>query len=214
MRMLVIVLLSCASVRAETLVTLDGEVYEEVRVLHVEPDGVTYRHAWGITKIPFTTLPETIRQTYDYDAMEARTYRAARVKQNRIAWLAAQERYRAWLEEERRILHQGHLAAEKRREERRQRRAEAAREARERYEQERAYTLLADALRPRRAVRYYSSAYKGHPFTTTSRSMPARPAFGSYGGRLSVGHGNRVRTSASTVSFFRPSGSLTFNWSP
>ncbi len=61
--------------RGEDLVTLSGTTYHDVRVLRVEPDGVTWRHADGAVKVDFADCPENIRRAYHYDPARATAYR-------------------------------------------------------------------------------------------------------------------------------------------
>ena len=64
-----------------------------MKVLSVEPDGVTYMHASGIAMIPFTELPEAIRQQYGYDPKRAASYTAQDdAAQARLAAEAAENR--------------------------------------------------------------------------------------------------------------------------
>ena len=57
--------------RADDITTLYGTTYREVRLVRVEPDGVTWTHATGLCKVPFADLPEAVRRTYHYDAKPA-----------------------------------------------------------------------------------------------------------------------------------------------
>ena len=70
-------LLPLAVVRADDLTTLSGTTYRQAVAVHVEPDGVTWQHATGVAKVPFDDLPDSVRQTYHYDAATAAAYRAA-----------------------------------------------------------------------------------------------------------------------------------------
>lgn len=56
------------------LVTNDGYVFRQVEILRVEPDGLNFRHAGGITKLHFATLPEAVRKQYGYDPKAAAKY--------------------------------------------------------------------------------------------------------------------------------------------
>ena len=56
------------------LVTNDGYVFRQVEILRVEPDGLTFRHDGGVTKLHFATLPEAVRTQYGYDPKAAAKY--------------------------------------------------------------------------------------------------------------------------------------------
>ncbi len=66
--------------RAEDVTTLAGTTYHEVRMVRVEPDGVTWEHSTGIVKVDFTDLPEAVRRTYHYDAKRATAFRDAQTQ--------------------------------------------------------------------------------------------------------------------------------------
>lgn len=66
--------------RADDVTTLAGTVYREVRLVRVEPDGVTWTHATGLCKVSFTDLPEAVRRTYHYDAKQAAAYQTAQLQ--------------------------------------------------------------------------------------------------------------------------------------
>ncbi len=51
----------------DDFVTLDGQIFRRVEVLRTEPDGLTFRHAGGVTKRRFASLPEDVRKRYGYD---------------------------------------------------------------------------------------------------------------------------------------------------
>jgi hypothetical protein len=58
----------------ETLSFADGTVFTNVFVTRVEPDGLSYMHDQGVTKVFFHELSEEIRQRYHYDPVLAVTY--------------------------------------------------------------------------------------------------------------------------------------------
>lgn len=64
------VLASCVLVTGvvavESIETIDGERYEQVRVLKVEADGVIIKHAGGIAKVPFYELDEAVRSEFGH----------------------------------------------------------------------------------------------------------------------------------------------------
>ena len=73
------------SSRADDLTTLSGTTYQQAVPIHVEPDGVTYRHATGVAKVDFANLPEPVRQAYHYDAATAGAYRSSRAQAQAVA---------------------------------------------------------------------------------------------------------------------------------
>lgn len=56
------------------LVTNDGYVFRRVEIRLTEPDGLTFRHDGGVTKLHFATLPEAVRKQYGYDPKAAAKY--------------------------------------------------------------------------------------------------------------------------------------------
>jgi hypothetical protein len=60
--------------RAEDLTTLSGRIYTNVEIRQIEPDGLTFRHDGGATKILFPDLPEEIQQRYGYNPRIAARY--------------------------------------------------------------------------------------------------------------------------------------------
>lgn len=66
--------------RADDLVTVSGTRYHDVRVVRVEPDGVTWQHDGGAVKVDFADCPENVRRTYHYDPAKATAYRDAQTK--------------------------------------------------------------------------------------------------------------------------------------
>lgn len=59
---------------SEDLVLADGTPLTNVFVMRVEPDGLSYMHDQGVTKLYFHELAENIRQRYNYDPVMAVTY--------------------------------------------------------------------------------------------------------------------------------------------
>lgn len=49
---------------ASDITTLSGKTYKEVHVTGVDPDGIRITHSYGVTKVPFTQLPEPLRKRY------------------------------------------------------------------------------------------------------------------------------------------------------
>ncbi len=56
------------------LKTLSGKTYKQARVFRPEPDGITYAFSGGMVKIPFSDLPQAIRQQYGYDPKSAAAF--------------------------------------------------------------------------------------------------------------------------------------------
>jgi len=59
---------------AQTITTRLGKVYTEARITKVEPSALTIQHASGVARIPFSELPDSMREAYDYDPKEAAAY--------------------------------------------------------------------------------------------------------------------------------------------
>jgi hypothetical protein len=82
-----------------TIVAANGKIYQTVRLLRVEPDGLYVEFSpagggIGLGKIKFRDLPEALRQQFGYDPDKARDYEIERGKsgaQWRTDLLKAQE---------------------------------------------------------------------------------------------------------------------------
>ena len=59
------------------LVAADGRIFRNAQVWKSEPDGLTFHHDEGLTKLEFPLLPEAWRQKYGYDPEAAAAYRQA-----------------------------------------------------------------------------------------------------------------------------------------
>ena len=59
------------------LATTDGQIYRQVQVRKIEPDGLTIRHEAGLAKLVFPLLPEDWQKKYEYDPQKAAAYRRA-----------------------------------------------------------------------------------------------------------------------------------------
>ena len=66
--------LSVSLALAHDIKTNSGKVYKNATVSRVEPDGILIRFSGGIVKVPFTDLPEHVRQQYHYDSQKASAY--------------------------------------------------------------------------------------------------------------------------------------------
>ena len=60
---------------ANDLVTAYGQIFRHVEITREEPDGLTFRHDGGVTKVGFPALPEDVRQKYKYDPVAGWQYR-------------------------------------------------------------------------------------------------------------------------------------------
>ena len=56
------------------LAAVDGRIYRNVQVWKAEPDGVTFRHDEGLTKLAFPLLPEDWQKKYGYNPEAAAAY--------------------------------------------------------------------------------------------------------------------------------------------
>ena len=59
------------------LATADGQVFRNVQVRKIEPDGLTIQHDAGLIKLPFPVLPEDWQKKYEYDPQKAEAYQRA-----------------------------------------------------------------------------------------------------------------------------------------
>ncbi|MDI1314499.1 hypothetical protein [Prosthecobacter sp.] len=82
-----------------TITTVKGKSFYECQVVHVYPDGVTFSHRNGASKIPFAELPESLRSEFRYDAKAEADYRKqqaalrqAEQEQQKLREIAMQER--------------------------------------------------------------------------------------------------------------------------
>jgi len=92
-------LLLCAtlSLRAETLelTTVTGKAYHQCRVVKIEPDGVSFRHANGAGKVLFTDLTKPLRDHFGYDPVKARAHEEKLLAEKKQARAAALEKAKA-----------------------------------------------------------------------------------------------------------------------
>jgi hypothetical protein len=68
-------LLAAEDAKLDSLVTLDGKVYQSVTIRKVDPDGLSILHEAGTAKVPFEKLPEELREQYGYDEAAAAEHR-------------------------------------------------------------------------------------------------------------------------------------------
>ncbi len=81
----------------ELVVSRDGQVLRNARIEHVDPDGITYRHNAGDTKLAFEDLPESVRRAHGYDPRRAEDFRrqqAERAEADRRMVAASEARRR------------------------------------------------------------------------------------------------------------------------
>jgi hypothetical protein len=50
-----------------TIVTIDARTFQNCRLLKVEADGITFKHAEGITKVLFPLLPPDVQKRFGFD---------------------------------------------------------------------------------------------------------------------------------------------------
>lgn len=75
---------------ANDLVTAYGQIFRNVEITLEEPDGLTFRHAGGTSKVGFLALPEEVRQKYNYDPVAGWKYARDRAAQKALKELAAE----------------------------------------------------------------------------------------------------------------------------
>jgi hypothetical protein len=69
------------SLWAEDWKTIDGKVYQNVTVLHVEPDAVTILHKDGGALVPLELLPDDLQKRFHYDPAKAKAAADQRMQQ-------------------------------------------------------------------------------------------------------------------------------------
>ncbi len=70
---------------AGDLVTAYGQIFRNVEIVLEEPDGLTFRHDGGLTKVGFLALKEDLRKKYNYNPIEGWKYARDRVAQKALA---------------------------------------------------------------------------------------------------------------------------------
>jgi hypothetical protein len=73
--------LSPSSLRAEDWKTTDGKVYQDVKVVGLQPDTVTILHQDGGASVPLANLPPDLQKRFNYDPAQAKAAADARAKQ-------------------------------------------------------------------------------------------------------------------------------------
>lgn len=59
---------------ADDLTLPNGKTYQNYSITRTEPDGISIKHAAGITKLFFWELPQEMQARYNYDPEKARAY--------------------------------------------------------------------------------------------------------------------------------------------
>jgi hypothetical protein len=62
------------NIDSASITTKQGNVYHNVKVIRVEPDGLSVKHQAGIVKLYFPQLSTNIQERYNYNEEEAREY--------------------------------------------------------------------------------------------------------------------------------------------
>ena len=70
---------------AKDMVTAYGQIFRHVEITLEEPDGLTFRHDGGVTKVGFPALQEDVRQKYKYDPVAGWKYRRDQAAQKILA---------------------------------------------------------------------------------------------------------------------------------
>ena len=81
-----------APLGSNDLVAIDGQIFRNVDVRRVEPDGLTFHHAGGVTKLRFPSLPKDIQKKYGYDAQAAMKYQREEAAKKKRAQAEEAER--------------------------------------------------------------------------------------------------------------------------
>jgi hypothetical protein len=63
-----------------TIVTITGKTFQNCQLLKVEPDGITFSHADGITKVLFPYLPPAMQKRFGYDPAKTAELEAAELR--------------------------------------------------------------------------------------------------------------------------------------
>lgn len=78
-------------VGSNDLVSSDGQIYRNIQVRRIEPDGLTIQHDAGLSKVLFPMMTEEIQKKYEYDPKTAAAYKKivaaaqARAKRDQMA---------------------------------------------------------------------------------------------------------------------------------
>ena len=67
----------------DDFITVDGQIFRNVEVLETTPDGLTFRHAGGMTQRRFVSLPEEVRKRYGYDPEASKKYVQDKAEENK-----------------------------------------------------------------------------------------------------------------------------------
>jgi hypothetical protein len=80
-----------SSLRADTIVTKNGDRFEDARITTVTPATLTIFHRSGIATVPLWELPLEIQQRYHYSEVDARAWLAAQAEQQLREAIAAEK---------------------------------------------------------------------------------------------------------------------------
>jgi len=79
------ILFALTKCTADEITTLDGQKYEDVTDVEVQPDGIVFtlnpKDGIGIVKVPFSNLPDNLKEKYHYDPFEEGLFIA---RQNKV----------------------------------------------------------------------------------------------------------------------------------
>ncbi|MCG2658625.1 MAG: hypothetical protein L6437_00055 [Kiritimatiellae bacterium] len=64
----------------DDITTLDGTVYKAAKVTRTTPSTLTIMHKAGVVTVPFSNLPNDIREKYGYDPSKAEAYARQKVE--------------------------------------------------------------------------------------------------------------------------------------
>jgi hypothetical protein len=98
-------LLLASPLWAEDWTTTDGKTYKDVKVIQVDPDGVSILDADGGAKIPMTNLSVDLQKRFNYDSAKAAVAIAAKKEAEdkeaaqRNAAAASENRFSQWTTE-------------------------------------------------------------------------------------------------------------------
>ncbi len=83
------------SPKTRSFTCLNGQVYKNVKIAFVAPDGVDVRHKTGVKFEPFSNLPQFLRDEFDYDENAELEYLKWRTSQGELAAKVLQDREEA-----------------------------------------------------------------------------------------------------------------------
>ena len=87
-------LITATALFADDIKTLSGMTFKNVTITRIEANGITIGYDTGVTKLPFSDLPEDVRTKYGYDPKKAAAFtevEQATAAQRNAANLARQQ---------------------------------------------------------------------------------------------------------------------------